>query len=446
MNRKFRFLLILLFTVSHVIQLDAKSRDIRWFDYKSALRRKINIDTKELRAEISPGKWELLGKVNVDPLALKDLPLGFVNSHFHMPNDSLIYFTIFGTGQVYEFKPTNTTLRRIDQTYYRGYNFGSIPFIRKGKLYSAGGYGFWHYSNVLTTYNFNKSEWEVVIPRNVGPEVINEYGFNGYSNNEDVFYSGASTNENLFSDLKRYRIKQFFKYDFKNQQWTELGSINEELLAETSREIYWNGTYFLQWASNKLYIIDPLANEIFVYKNNERFFVSNKEYFSKGDTIYNYWSDDNGGLEYFSVKEYLKNAEYVGPFYSRETPLLHYLLIFCIICSAAGSFWMYKRKIGNTRAGYFDSLEEKLLLALMKKHTKGGLSSQQVNDSLLLHTKSFDNQRRVRINVINKINQKMAHHYKITDAILRLASAEDKRQSIYKLSPEAYQRLKEYFK
>jgi hypothetical protein len=32
------------------------------------------------------------------------------------------------------------------------------------------------------------------------------------------------------------------------------------------------------------------------------------------------------------------------------------------------------------------------------------------------------------------------------DAILRLASAEDKRQSIYKLSPEAYQRLKEYFK
>ncbi len=446
MNSKLKFLLVLLFTTSQFVQLQAKSREIRWVDYKTALRRKINVDTKELRAEISSGKWEVLGKVNVDPLALKDLPEGFENSYFHTANDSLVYFTIFGTGQVYEFVPNTTTLRRIDQTYYRGYNFGSIPFIRKGKLYSAGGYGFWHYSNVLTSYNFDKGEWDAVIPRNEGPEVINEYGFNGYSSKEDVFYSGASTDENLFSDLKRYRIKQFFKYDFKNQQWTELGVINEELLAGNSREIYWNGTYFIQWALNKLYIIDPVANEIYVYKNNERFFVTNKEYFSKGDTIYNYWSDDNGGLEFFSVKEYLKNAEYLGPFYSRETPLLHYLLIFCIICAAAGSFWLHKRNLGNAREGYFDPSEEKLLLALMKRQNKGGLNSQQVNDVLMLHTKSFDNQRRVRVNVINKINQKMTHHYKITDAILRSTSAEDKRQSIYKLNPEAYLRLKEYFK
>jgi hypothetical protein len=446
MNRKFKFLLVLLCIISQVVQLKAKSREIRWFDYKTALRRKINIDTKELQAEISPGKWELFGKVNVEPKALNDLPLGFVNSYFHTANDSLLYFTIFGTGQVYEFDQKTTTLKRIDQTYYRGYNFGSIPFSRKGKLYSAGGYGFWHYSNVITSFNFDKKEWDAVIPENAGPVVINEYGFNGYSINEDVFYSGASANENLFSDLKRYRIKQFFKYDFKNQQWTELGSINEDLLAEDSREIYWNGTYFLQWANNKLYIIDPVANEIYVYKNNERFFVTNKEYFSKGDTIYNYWSDDNGGLEYFSVKEYLKNAEYIGPFYSKETPFINYLLIFCILSSAAGSIWLYRRDVVNTRAGYFDPSEEKLLLALMKRHTKGGLSSQQVNDALLLHTKSFDNQRRVRINVINKINQKMTHHYKISEAILRLASAEDKRQSIYKLSPEALQRLKEYFK
>ena len=105
MNIKFKFLLVLLFTICQILKLDAKSREIRWFDYKTALRRKINIDTYELKAEYQAGKWITVGKVNVDPLALKDLPLGFVNSYFHTANDSLIYFTIFGTGQVYEFEP-----------------------------------------------------------------------------------------------------------------------------------------------------------------------------------------------------------------------------------------------------------------------------------------------------------------------------------------------------
>ncbi len=440
MTRKFKFLLVLLFTICQLVKVDAKSREIRWFDYKTALRRKINIDTYELKAEYQVGKWITVGKVNVDPLALKDLPLGFVNSYFHSANDSLIYFTIFGTGQVYEFEPNTTTLKRIDQTYYRGYNFGSIPFSRKGKLYSAGGYGFWHYSNVITSFNFDKKEWDAVIPENAGPAVINEYGFNGYSSKEDVFYSGASANENLFSDLKRYRIKQFFKYDFKNQQWTELGSINEDLLAEDSREIYWNGTYFLQWANNKLYIIDPVANEVYVYKNNERFFVTNKEYFSKGDTIYNYWSDDNGSLEYFSVKEYLKNAEYIGPFYSIGIPWYNFAIGGVFVSLILGGL-VYNRKAKVTVKIQLNKSERELLHALLVKKPGGVLTTLEINEILSLKAKTMENQRRIRTNIINQINSKILDMFNIPDAIEREASAEDKRVILYRLKPQIFELL-----
>ncbi len=440
MNIKFKFLLVLLFTICQILKLDAKSREIRWFDYKTALRRKINIDTYELKAEYQAGKWITVGKVNVDPLALKDLPLGFVNSYFHTANDSLIYFTIFGTGQVYEFEPKTTTLKRIDQTYYRGYNFGSIPFSRKGKLYSAGGYGFWHYSNVITSFNFDKKEWDAVIPENAGPVVINEYGFNGYSSKEDVFYSGASANENLFSDLKRYRIKQFFKYDFKNQQWTELGSINEDLLAEDSREIYWNGTYFLQWANNKLYIIDPVANEVYVYKNNERFFVTNKEYFSKGDTIYNYWSDDNGGLEYFSVKEYLKNAAYIGPFYSNGIPWYNFAIGGVFVSLILGGL-AYNRRAKVAVKIQLNKFERELLHALLVKKPGDFLTTLEINEILSLNAKTMENQRRIRTNVINQINSKILDVFNIADAIEREASAEDKRVILYRLKSQIYELL-----
>ncbi len=440
MNIKFKFLLVLLFTICQILKLDAKSREIRWFDYKTALRRKINIDTYELKAEYQAGKWITVGKVNVDPLALKDLPLGFVNSYFHTTNDSLIYFTIFGTGQVYEFEPKTTTLKRIDQTYYRGYNFGSIPFSRKGKLYSAGGYGFWHYSNVITSFNFDKKEWDAVIPENAGPVVINEYGFNGYSRKEDVFYSGASANENLFSDLKRYRIKQFFKYDFKNQQWTELGSINEDLLAEDSREIYWNGTYFLQWANNKLYIIDPVANEVYVYKNNERFFVTNKEYFSKGDTIYNYWSDDNGGLEYFSVKEYLKNAAYIGPFYSNGIPWYNFAIGGVFVSLILGGL-AYNRRAKVAVKIQLNKAERELLHALLVKKPGDFLTTLEINEILSLNAKTMENQRRIRTNVINQINSKILDVFNIADAIEREASAEDKRVILYRLKSQIYELL-----
>lgn len=440
MNRKFKILVLLVVLVSQVLQLDAKSREIRWFDYKTALRRKINIDTYELKAEYQVGKWITVGKVKVDPLALKDLPLGFENSYFHTANDSLIYFTIFGTGHVYEFKPGSRQIRRIDQTFYRGYNFGSVQFIRKGKLYSAGGYGFWHHSNVLTTYNFRKAEWELVIPQNEGPEVINEYGFNGYSSRDDVFYSGGSKNQKQYRDLKEYRIPSFYKYDFKTQQWTELGAINEELLAKNTREIYWTGTYFIQWAIDKLYIIDPVANEVYVYKNNERFFVTNQEFFSKGDTVYNYWSDDNGSLEFFSVKEYLKHAEYIGPFYSIGIPWYNFAVGGVFVLLILGGLF-YTRRASLSVKIQLNKSERELLQALLLKKPGEFLTTVEINELLGLNSKTMENQRRIRTNVINQINAKILDVLNIPNAIEREPSAEDKRLTLYRLKSQVFSLL-----
>ncbi|MEY3678835.1 MAG: hypothetical protein RI924_976 [Bacteroidota bacterium] len=444
MHQPFKCILLLLLFLSAFSPLKAQSRNFAWVDPSTTSRHYIQIDTRELWSESSPGKWINEGKVIANQVPLTDLPPSFHTNYFHIIEGESIWFTLIGTGQVYEYRVATKTFRRLDRTFYRGHNFKAIQFIRKGKLYSFGGYGFWHFSNVLTYFDQLRAEWEVIRQKNLGPPTITERGFNGFSSSKDLFYTGASEQEDLLENLNKKYGEHFFAYDFKANSWTILGKINPVLLTSQNWDVFWNGSYFLKWEHDRLFIIDPAKNEVLMYKDNSKFFTTNGQYLAKRDTIYNYWND-KGNIDYFSVRELLAKSEYVGPFYSKEIPFLNYVLIFSLLISSGGVFWIYLARKKKTAIGHFEPMEEKLLRAFIRKGQTGHLSSQQVNDLLVLQSKSFDNQRRIRINTINRINQKMANEFRIFDAIYRGVSLEDKRQSIYKLSPEALQRLKEYF-
>jgi len=67
------------------------------------------------------------------------------------------YLTGEGNGQVWKLD-SNLTWQRLDKTFYMGYDFGSY-LIKPGLKY--GGYGYWRTHGTLRVFNVRSGEWEI---------------------------------------------------------------------------------------------------------------------------------------------------------------------------------------------------------------------------------------------------------------------------------------------
>jgi hypothetical protein len=95
-------------------------------------------------------------------LPLNDLPNNFSNAgvSFIKTKDHLLMLPQ-GTGRIYQLESENGSWnwKRIDSTFYTGYNFGFFPFVLNDILYSFGGYGLWYTNGNLRFYNETGEEW-----------------------------------------------------------------------------------------------------------------------------------------------------------------------------------------------------------------------------------------------------------------------------------------------
>ncbi len=412
---------------------------INWLPNKQNLRQRINVDTRNWEREISIDQWAI-----VSPIKLSDQDQASIISkfnradYFYLPNQS-IRFVLQGTGIVLDFDLKSASLTRLDRTVHSGYNFSATRFYRNNLLYSVGGEGFWSYNRHITYFDEKSSkEWEILRPKNKGPEMISD-GFQGYSSKDDAFYSGGSNNKNYLEDEKIEYTKEFQRFDFKNKTWEVLGNITDIIPLKEHRTIYWNGTHFIQMARDRIYIIDPVQNEVYLYKDNATYFeAGGGEYYLSGDTIKYYHFMNRGPLSVIAVNALLKKAELVGKFYEADYTN-YYLGASILLILSAGAYWIYqrKRKLQPT----FDSLERKLLKALMDSGDNF-IPTNELNEILECGTKSQENQRRIRFMTIKQVNEKLAFYYNIKNAIERTASTEDKRLITYRLKKGVKEKIK----
>ena len=159
----------------------------------SQLQIKLPNDVLHYRLDLKEGilwkerlsqKWTNEGKIVSEGLILSDLPPNPNINCFKI--DSHYVFTFPGTGQVYQFNLMKRQLKRLDKTYYRGFNFGAIQFVRQDTLYSLGGTGFWHSNNIETYFSFKTKEWELKnTPTDLSPKwMMSDFG--GYDAKRDV--------------------------------------------------------------------------------------------------------------------------------------------------------------------------------------------------------------------------------------------------------------------
>lgn len=189
-------------------------------------------------------------------------------------------------------------------------------------------------------------------------------------------------------------------------------------------------------------MIDPTKNEVYVYKDNSTYFEGGGYHYLSGDTIKYFHFQHRGPLRNIPVLDLLKKSTYVGKFYLSD--YTNYYLGGIILVILIGLTWFIfkkKRSIQPT----FESIEIKLLQAL-DRAGNSSISTNDLNEILECTTKSQESQRRIRFITIKQVNEKIEFYYKISDAIERKTSTDDKRLITYRLKQGVKEKIGEILK
>ena len=133
------------------------------------------------------------------------------------------YLIIRGLGKIY--KVHKDTIFSVDNSFEWKSRYGSYNFIRKGVIYSYGGYGFYSSKNNILYFEPNSREWTAVKQKNQNP-ISNTSPLSKYDSIEDVFYTTHGL-QNVHGI--EYVNHKTVKFDFKNLVWTEVGEIDDRI-------------------------------------------------------------------------------------------------------------------------------------------------------------------------------------------------------------------------
>jgi len=424
------------------------------------LHYRIDLENRIIWKEQISQNWLEIGKIKCVNIVSSDLPQNAIIKTFFLDNTYIL--TVAGTGQVYQLNLLKKELKRIDKTFYRGYNFGAIQFIRNDTLFSLGGNGFWHANNIETYFSFRSKEWELLyVPNELGPKYMKS-DFGGYDAKRDVLSVidfPALYHEGRISHRYRY-----FEKRVRSNQWDYKGDINTDLLVKlgltTFESIFLNGKYIFM-KGPFIVIADPVLNKVYqlkyVFTNLNQYY----ELSEKNNWLYVYVPEKtqntiNQALKIDSISiEKLKSiSTYKGPFYIKpySVDLLLYVggaLLFSIGCA----YYTYRRRnLNNARVSLAETLDglpdgaSDFLLACLAYPQGYTFSSQHFTEMMGYSSYAYETQRQVRSKLIKGINSYFWAHYRLKDVIIRQTASDDKRFSVYQVSEEHYLKLKELLK
>ncbi len=400
-------------------------------------RYEVDLTTQEFLVNTPAGESKVLGMLSPAGI-FSELPKDFDVSVFY--KGDTITISVPGTGQVYQLDPHSLVVKRVDRTFFRGYNFTANQFMHNDTLFSIGGEGFWLRHSLITYYNARTHEWDLykTSDKNEQPSSIH---FSGYSSVHNSFFSAYLDPGKEPYDKK---INAYF-FDFNTHSWINKGVLNPELV-NFSKQLFrsvWTGTYLVCFYGHEdLLIVDPFNNHLFRYSDNtDKFFLDNAQVgYQKGNLYSLQYNNTQIGATYLldslSVEKLVKSSTLIGPVYlsAFDTYKQAVFGIFTAFALAIG-LWIYSRK---QKAGVkiLSEQEQQLLTVFIQLSPGQNISSIELNNILNINDKSYDNQRQIRNRIIGSLNSKLRILLEDKELILRISSDEDKRMMNYYLNPE----------
>jgi len=402
---------------------------------------KIDIKSGILSQEIPYKPITKLGKIQNWESIKTDLPGDFEVNAFYRADSILI--TIPGTGQVYSLRLPNLKLKRLDQTFFRGYNFNATQFLRNDTLFSIGGDGFWLEHSIITFYNPKTFEWALYKLEQNKKEASNN-DFSGYSTKHDKFFTASLKRA---KNLKQEEIP-LFEYSFKKESWEKKGILNN-FITQFSRGSFrsiWTGQYLIlihEANDFKIFVVDPFDNVLYEFLNtNDQFFMLNCELYFQKNKLYSRSFASSGKadkifFDSLSVDSLVKRSTRIGQVYEEDKfnsknlgiaggTLLAFLFLFIY----------YRKRVLKNEDYTLTSIELLLVKRFLNQPTEVKITSYELNNLLNINNKGYDNQRQIRYRIIGSINQKLLADLNGKELIFRSSNIEDKRMMDYYINPE----------
>jgi hypothetical protein len=416
---------------------------------------RIDFKSKKYWQEKQLNYWEVLGEVDLQSVNLGDLPPKYIYNTFEIKGH--FFFVIAGTGQVYKFDPLKRILSRVDQTYYRGYNFGAFQFSHNDSLFSFGGIGFWHYNNVQTFFDLQTKEWEMVKCKGDIPQRMYST-FAGYSKREGKLFMLEIPDAFVAPTIQPL---DFYEYDLKTNVWNKKGSVSVDFLNSFERryaEVIWTNDLFIIPSINGEIIVDPIKNISYKYLGSKTsFFIPGFKIFAKGNMLYSYKKDfpeksNKNYLDSLDIRVLMSQSEKIGPFYHPPLWLSDkgYLYLICsvifILSIVLNLNYLRSRRKWKSNFSNSNVLSAEALsflhkcLALGLNHI---LTSNEITKLMGYDNQAYDTQRQYRSKLINHINLHFKNTYNIPNVIVRVISNSDKRFVDYVISPHDFNKIRE---
>ncbi|MHA8052791.1 hypothetical protein [Aquirufa sp. OSTEICH-129A] len=442
------FVYILVYT-----QLSARTLYLEWFNLDEKQFERINLSTFFLDKQNNNGEWIPIHKLTFSNILLSDFPTNLNPITFNYRGKLLI--SIPGTGQVYIFDKIHKQFTRIDETYYRGYNFNALQFIRNDTLFSLGGTGFWRSNSILTYFDFSNQEWEIMDNGQNHPSFGITSERSGLMSNQNQILAIANKEGQEIND---HKTNSLYLFSILHQSWNKLGNIDFETfhsLGITSTKFKLLGDFLFFSEPYKGYLGNPKTNEILKYVGKKKlFFNSNATLYYKNGMVYSVTKKFSKSFESIKVdslpiKEILSNSKLVSELYSppknKVASILLYLvggiLLVILVIKLFSRITLLKEKF----KGYFFPKKQlqlpkgayRFLLFFKENGADTFITTDEFSDLLQLSKKAYDTQRQYRSQFICILNNFFCEFAEINEAIYRINMEDDKRFIKYGIKKEA---------
>ncbi len=387
-----------------------------------------------------------------------------------------LYLIVEGTGQVYKATDTNNSeifFTRIDSTLDYGNSYLSINFSYKDTLYSYGGYGFWRINGQLRYFNDN--EWSI-IKLNKEYKLTNEAV--NYLPKKSQLYALTNITNDEAEINKKSENQYVIKLNLATKENEILGKLNPYLSFIRKTQgcnivniEALNGTLFEDFETRECFLINFEENRIYKLKSEKRniLFKNSKDVFKSlfeiNGTLYYEYSNNKLDSTKISIDDFIIIPEPVyfnniAPIFTNRL-IISLFVILLILLSV-----VLLRSKGNIKCFLkltkydpipqnnialdlaFSEIDQQLIELIYSKCQKGNSASvEEVNNCLGISKKTIEIQKRVRTEVINKLN----HKFKIicdnqNDIINRIRSEEDRRYFRYTINKDSYKLFIDYLK
>ncbi len=349
------------------------------------------------------------------------------------------YVVSKGGGMVW--KIVNDTFIRIDKSHYHKMTSKSSVFVHRDTIFKFGGYGYWSSRDFFSYFSETSNHWEYypinlqsILPPGLF-DMDTSYASNRY------FVSGGST-VNRHTGTTSRTNSSIWRFDFDSKSWSDLG-ISKFFDYEDYDfiDIGQNRHLATTFSDDKLtpsnYILDFNENLMIPIQNSFDFSIANS--FHKNDTIFTIEDDKlkKRSLSSFMILD--KNAK---PLYMDSISLskgLSSVVIVIMLLMIVFLLFLYSKnkqrpKLSDSgfrfqRVHYPLSVKEHKVLSLIvhNKTVDSKALLQAIYDSNL----SPPQNNRIKLEVINSLNQKLAKVLDFNKFVRSKKSSKDQRMLIY---------------